>query len=105
MAKLINLKLHTHLRGPFPHKMVYMSPTKKAQIVTIKCKGKTNAQIAEEVGVNLCTVICTFHQYKKNPDFYFKKPKLDCPPKLTEAEGHIHIRMIAFTEAANATNV
>ena len=82
-----------------------MSLTKKIQIVTIKCKGKTNAQIAKEVGVNLCTVIYTFHQYKENPDFYFKKPKPDCPPKLTEAEGCIATRMIAFTEAADTTDV
>ena len=57
------------------------------------------------MSINSYTVIHIFYQYKKTPDFYFKKSKPDHSPKLTKMEGCIATRIIASTKAANATDV
>jgi hypothetical protein len=85
--------------------MVYASPTKRARVVTLKREGKTNQEIAEETGLSRSTIIRTFNQFKDRTNFYYQKPKVGRPRKMTESDARVAARMLASTKARDANDV
>ena len=85
--------------------MGYTSPTKVAQIVELHKAGQSDSDIARQVGVDHTTVPHIFTCWEESGDFYYQRPKVGHPWKLSPHDIHHGAHMLATTEVANATEL
>ncbi|RDB19714.1 Transposable element Tc1 transposase [Hypsizygus marmoreus] len=85
--------------------MVYMSPTKVARVVDFRKLNMSDREIAQTIGIHRTTVARIVKRFDKSQDPYYVNPKTGCPCKLDVRDVHVAARMLAKTEAANATEV
>ncbi|KAI5117840.1 hypothetical protein M0805_008112 [Coniferiporia weirii] len=85
--------------------MVYTSPTKKACIIEWDGQGIHCYEIAHKFGIHWTTVNQIIKHYQKHHNFYHVSPKKGRPCKMDIREAQVACRMIAQTEAANATEL
>lgn len=85
--------------------MVYTSPTKVARVVDFKKLDMGNHEIAQRIGIHRTTVACILKRFEKSGDAYHINPKTGRPRKLDVRDVRVAARMLAKTEAANATEV
>ncbi|PPR02781.1 hypothetical protein CVT26_009392 [Gymnopilus dilepis] len=99
--------LHSHHKHSHLHfyDMGYTSPTKVARIVELRKSGKSDTDIARQVGVDRTTVPRIFARWEESGDFYHVAPKSGRPRKLGPHNIRRGARMLATTEVANATEL
>jgi len=85
--------------------MVYTTPTKVAKIVSWKAEGHNDSEISRRARVHRKTVSSVLKRYEKSHDPYFVNKKTGRPRKMDIRETRLAARMLAKTEAANATEV
>ena len=85
--------------------MVYTSPTKVARVVDFKKLSMGNDEIAQKIGIHRTTVTRILKRFEKSHDPYYVAPKTGRPCKLDARDVRIAARMLAKTEAANATEI
>ena len=85
--------------------MGYTSPTKVAWIVELRKAGQSDSDIAHQVGVDRTTVPCIFAHWEESGDFYYQRPKVGHPQKLSPQDICHGAHMLATTKVANATEL
>ena len=85
--------------------MGYTSPTKVTYIIELCKAGQSDCNIAHQVGVDHITVPHIFAHWGESRDFYYQRPKIGHPQKLTPHDICHGACMLTTTEVANATEL
>ena len=83
----------------------YTHPPPKLLELSTSRSSMGNEEIAQRIGIHRTTVARILKRFEKSEDLYYVNPKTGCPHKMDICEIRVAARMLAKTEAANATKV